>query len=130
MRSKAPSPLKARTSGGPARAPAPHEPAATAGGAPPLDSASSATPGRAAPRPAMKIEQVLAELEAAAAQLGIRVTYEAIGGELGSGGLCKVKGAWRAIIDKRATPSERVSVLAPALLRFAVDEVALSEPVR
>ncbi len=76
------------------------------------------------------IPQILSELEEACKRIGVRLTYEAIGGELGSGGLCKVKGQWRAIFDKRTTPSERVALLAPLVSRFPLDDVAFSEPVR
>lgn len=87
--------------------------------------------GEASPsKPALKLPQMLAELEEVCKQVGIRLTYEAIGGELGSGGLCKVKGKWRAIFDKRTTPAERVNLLAPLLARFPLDELKLSEPVR
>lgn len=78
----------------------------------------------------MKLPEVLAALEEAAKKLSVRLTYEAIGGELGAGGLCKVKGNWRVIIDKRATPSERVSVLATSLARFAWRDLELAPPVR
>lgn len=78
----------------------------------------------------MKIDQILAELEQVTKAQSVRVSYEAIGGELGAGGLCKVKGEWRVIIDKRATPGERASVLAQALSRFPVNEAGLSDPVR
>jgi hypothetical protein len=81
-------------------------------------------------RPALKVPQMLAELEEFCKQVGIRLTYEAIGGELGSGGLCKVKGKWRAIFDKRTTPAERVNLLAPLLARFFRVDMQLSEPVR
>lgn len=84
----------------------------------------------APPKQTLKIPEVLAELESAAKPLNVRVTYEAIGGELGAGGLCKVKGLWRVIIDKRTTPSERVSVLAPALARFDFGSLTLSPQVR
>lgn len=87
--------------------------------------------GEQAPtRPAAKVPELLAALEETYKQLDIRLTYEAIGGELGSGGLCKVKGQWRAIFDKRTTPSERVGLLAPILLRFPLEGVTLAEPVR
>lgn len=82
-----------------------------------------------APRQTLKVPEVLTELEAAAKALNVRLTYEAIGGELGAGGLCKVKGQWRVIIDKRTTPSERVSVLAPALARFDFPSLGLSPQV-
>lgn len=86
--------------------------------------------GQAPTRPTVKVPELLAALEDAYKQLDIRLTYEAIGGELGSGGLCKVKGQWRAIFDKRTTPSERVGLLAPILLRFPLEGVPLAEPVR
>ncbi len=80
--------------------------------------------------PRQAIAQVLTELEEICKRIGVRLTYEAIGGELGSGGLCKVKGQWRAIFDKRTTPSERVALLLPLISRFPIDDVQLSEPVR
>ena len=91
------------------------------------EAAASDTGG--APKQTMKVPEVLLELENAAKALNVRLTYEAIGGELGAGGLCKVKGQWRVIIDKRTTPSERVSVLAPALARFDFPSLALSPQV-
>src|SRR5689334_2359179 len=94
-----------------------------------IDDSSSSAAG-APSRPTIKIPQILAELEEACKHIGIRLTYEAIGGELGSGGLCKVKGKWRAIFDKRTTPAERVTLLVPLLARFPVEEMPLSEPVR
>jgi hypothetical protein len=101
-----------------------------AGGGSTASEAGSEAGGDAVHAPKMKLPEVLAELEDAAKQVGIRVTYEAIGGELGAGGLCKVKGQWRAIIDKRTTASERASVLAAALARFPLDNISLSEQVR
>lgn len=78
----------------------------------------------------MKIESIVTELEQAAKRLGVRVSYEAIGGELGSGGLCKVKGEWRVIIDRRTTPGERAGMLAQALHRFPWEDQELSQPAR
>ena len=53
-----------------------------------------------------------------------------IGGELGAGGLCKVKGVHRVIVDKRATDGEKVTVLATALAKFELDDVFMSEDTR
>ena len=78
----------------------------------------------------MKIEETLRELEGVAEKKNIKVTYENIGGELGSGGLCKVKGEHRVIVDKRATDGEKVTVLAQALARFPLDDVSISEETR
>ena len=50
------------------------------------------------------------------------MTYENIGGELGAGGLCKVKGEHRVIVDKRATDGEKVTVLAQALAKFPLED--------
>lgn len=80
--------------------------------------------------PRLKMPELLAELEEAAKQLGIRVSYDNLAGELGSGGLCKVRGEWRAILDKRCTPSERVSMLAMVLIRFPLSALTLSKQVQ
>jgi hypothetical protein len=46
------------------------------------------------------------------------------------GGLCRVKGAYRIIIDKRATAEERMTTLATALAGFDTTELELSQKVR
>lgn len=81
------------------------------------------TPTKPAQKPAAKMDELLKELERAAKAAEVRVSYEPLGGELGAGGVCKVKGEWRVIIDKRATPAERVLVLAQALGRFPVTDL-------
>jgi hypothetical protein len=78
----------------------------------------------------VKIQDTLRELEEVAQKKSIRVSYEQIGGELGAGGLCKVKGEHRVIVDKRATDGEKVTVLAQALARFPLDDVFMSEETR
>ena len=78
----------------------------------------------------MKVADQLSELESVAEKKQIRVSYENIGGELGAGGLCKVKGAWRVIIDKRATDGDKVTVLAQALAQFPLEDVFMSEESR
>jgi hypothetical protein len=79
---------------------------------------------------ARKIADTLKELEEVAEKKAIRISYEAIGGELGAGGLCKVKGQHRVIVDKRATDSEKVTVIATALARFPLEDVFMSEDTR
>jgi hypothetical protein len=78
----------------------------------------------------MKIADQLHELETVAGKKNIRISYESIGGELGAGGLCKVKGEHRVIVDKRATDGEKVTVLATALGRFDLDDVFMTEEIR
>jgi hypothetical protein len=82
----------------------------------------------------MKPEVMLELLEGAAEQLGIKVSYEplqTVG--LGSGlrgGLCRVKGTYRVIIDKRASDEERVATLATAIASFDTTELELPQKVR
>jgi hypothetical protein len=79
----------------------------------------------------MKAEQMLEELERAAEKVGVRVSYEALAADtIGQGGLCKVKGEWRAIIDRHATAGEKVSLLAQLLAGFDLEAVFLSPQVR
>ena len=77
-----------------------------------------------------KVADTLKELEDIAEKKAIRITYESIGGELGAGGLCKLKGKWRCIVDKRATDGEKTTVIATALARFALEDVFMSEDTR
>jgi hypothetical protein len=78
----------------------------------------------------VKIDETLKELESVAEKKKIKVTYENIGGELGAGGLCKVKGEHRVIVDKRATDGEKVTVLAQALSKFPLEDVTMSDKTR
>ena len=59
-------------------------------------------------------EEMLELLETVAARLGVKVSYEAM--QAGSnGGLCRVKGEYRLIVDKKAPVSERVATMAHSL---------------
>jgi hypothetical protein len=80
----------------------------------------------------MKPEQIVEALENAAATLEVKVRYEALGpsGVTGSGGLCKVRGEWWLIMDKKTTPAERVALLADALARFDTDRLELPPRAR
>jgi hypothetical protein len=80
----------------------------------------------------VKPEVLLELLENAADQLGIRVSYESLqtSAVVGHGGLCKVKGEFRIIVDRRATSEERVVTVATALSRFDTSELELAEKVR
>jgi hypothetical protein len=63
----------------------------------------------------MKPEVLLEQLETAAEKLKVRVSYEALQSSVVHGGLCRVKGEYRVIVDKRATAEERMTTLATAL---------------
>ncbi len=80
----------------------------------------------------MKAEQLTEILETAATQMGVKVRYEALAasGPTGGGGLCKVRGDWCVIIDKKTAPSERASILADALATMDTDAVELPPKVR
>ena len=78
----------------------------------------------------MTSEAMLKELEDACGTLSVQVTYEAIAASVGMGGLCRVKGQYRAIIDKRATPQERASTLAEAISQLETSALTLSPKVR
>ena len=79
----------------------------------------------------MKPEQITEALEQAATQVGVRVRYEAMTGEsAGAGGLCKIRGEWTVIIDRKATPSDRAAMLVVALAGFDVDAIFLAPEIR
>jgi len=63
----------------------------------------------------MKMDAVLQELERAAQSLAVKVQYDVLTESVGGGGLCKVKGAYRVIIERRGTPAEKAVTLARAL---------------
>ena len=63
----------------------------------------------------MKPEVLLELLESAAEQLKVRVSYEPLQTSVVHGGLCRVKGEYRIIVDKRASAEERVTTVAAAL---------------
>jgi hypothetical protein len=78
----------------------------------------------------MKPEQLTEALESAAQKLGVQVKYEALAatGVSSGGGLCKVRGEWWVIIDKKLSPHEKVSILADALA--TMDTTALELPTK
>jgi len=78
----------------------------------------------------MKMDAVLDELEAAASKLGVKVSYEVLAETVGGGGLCKVKGAWVVIMDRKLPPAERAAMLIDALVGFDTDSVFLPPQVR
>ena len=80
----------------------------------------------------MKAEQLTEILETAAQQLGVKIRYEnlAASGPTGGGGMCKVKGEWCVIMDKKTAASERVSILCDALATMDTDGITLPPKVR
>lgn len=78
------------------------------------------------------VQKQLQELEQLASNLGVRVCYDAMTGlSQGSGGLCKVRGEWRIIMDRRLKPVERLQVISDALRsRFDTEAHFVSPQVR
>jgi hypothetical protein len=79
----------------------------------------------------MKPEQMTEALEQVATQVGVRVRYETMTGDTaGAGGLCKLRGEWTVIIDRRTPPADRAAMLIEALAGFDTDQVFLPPKVR
>ena len=86
---------------------------------------------KAVPRNKENLEGTFEELRTICEKLGVNVQLAELAGEgMSSGGLCKVKGQWRVIVDRRASASERVSVLAKALCGFDLEGLFVSPKVR
>jgi hypothetical protein len=75
----------------------------------------------------MRPEQLTEAFERAASELGVKVRYEALtpSGLSTGGGLCKVRGEWWVMIDKKTPPADRAAILADALSRFNTDAIEL-----
>ena len=71
------------------------------------------------------------ELEALAEKLGVELSNDQFTGEgMSAGGLCKLRGKWRVLIDRRLATSDRLGVLAEALSSFDLEEHFLSPKLR
>ena len=62
-------------------------------------------------------EEMVELLEGAANQLGVKVSYEALAAG-SAGGLCRVKGEYRLIVDKKAPIGDRLSTLAHGIAQL------------
>lgn len=79
----------------------------------------------------MEVDNLLTELEALATKLEVQVVYDHLTGEgMGPGGLCKLKGKWRIIVERRSSVRERMALLVQALSRFNLENHFLSPALR
>jgi len=79
----------------------------------------------------MNAQTALQELEELAKKLEIEIIYDHLGGEtVSGGGLCKLKGRWRVMLERRSSATEHVSILARTLAGFDFDAHYLSPAVR
>jgi len=71
-------------------------------------------------------------LEDLALKLGVEVVYEKLENRdfLATGGLCKVKGAYKIFIDRSETIERRIEILARALSSFNREEVYILPYIR
>lgn len=74
----------------------------------------------------MDAKQLLSELETLAEKLEVDVRYDRFTGEGARGGICKVKGRWRVILERRSADTEKISVLARCLSRFELRDQVVS----
>ena len=81
-------------------------------------------------KPDEKLNRQLRELEAVAAAIGLKVCYEPMTGiAAGTGGLCKIRGEYRLIVDRRLKPRDRIALLVDAIGRFDTSEAELSPEI-
>ncbi|MDX9999806.1 MAG: hypothetical protein RBU30_00780 [Polyangia bacterium] len=73
---------------------------------------------------------MLEELEQAAEALGVKVLYERLSPEASPGGLCRVGGEYRIMVDRQVPLLERVNVLLGAVARFPTEGIFLSPELR
>ncbi len=79
----------------------------------------------------MNPQEQLSELERLAGELEVAVCYEPMAGLVqGVGGLCRVKGQYRIIVDRKLKAPERLQVVADALRRFDTERHFVSPQVR
>jgi hypothetical protein len=79
----------------------------------------------------MKATEQLQQLESVAEKIGVKICYEPMTGIVsGRAGLCRVRGAYRVIVDRRLKPAERVQVVSDALGRFELQAVEMPETIR
>lgn len=80
----------------------------------------------------MTIKAQLEEVESLAERMGVKVSYDAMSGLVqGIGGLCRVKGKLRIIIDRRLKAPERLQIIVDGLARLSLPEgVELSDALR
>ena len=77
--------------------------------------------------PKMKTEALIAELEEAASQLGLKVIYEK--GDFG-GGYCILKEEKLIVVNKRFDQKHRASTLARSLSEVGIENLFLKPAVR
>lgn len=75
----------------------------------------------------MKYQELISELEALAAQLGLKLRYEK--GDF-EGGYCIVKDERMLVVNKKLSDQRKAAVLATALNEYGLDNIFIKPSVR
>ena len=80
----------------------------------------------------MNKENILQQLEEIAERLSIRITYDSLkeGSINTRGGLCKVSGDYRILVDKRLTAKEKIDVIAISISKFDISQFYVPPEIR
>jgi len=80
----------------------------------------------------MDTRKVLEYLEDLALKIGVEIVYEKLESKnfSATGGLCKVKGAYKIFIDPSETIERRIEILAGALSSFDREEIYILPYIR
>ena len=80
----------------------------------------------------MQSSQVLEYLEDLAKRLGVEIVYQKLGEEEFSvqGGLCKVNGTFKIIIDRSQSLDDQINIVAQGLSSFDTEEIFLFPYIR
>lgn len=80
----------------------------------------------------MNKESILQQLEELAGKLSIKISYDSLreGSINTKGGLCKVAGNYRILIDKRLSTREKIDIIANSIARFDISPFFMAPEIR
>ncbi len=80
----------------------------------------------------MNKESILQQLEELAGRLSIKLTYDSLkeGSINTRGGLCKVAGNYRILVERKLTAKEKVDVIAGSISKFDISRLYIPPEIR
>ncbi len=80
----------------------------------------------------LKKEKILEQLEELAQRLLVKITYDSLreGNINTRGGLCKVSGNYRILVEKRLTTKEKIDIIANSIARFDINDYYMPPEIR
>ncbi len=75
----------------------------------------------------MAMKRILHVLEDVLQRMGIEIKYAKL---YGKGGLCRVKGEWKCIINNNLSTEEKVSIIAEGMKMLSIEDIYLPPVVR